>query len=92
MQVWTAHAGKEVVLSAGAVGTPQLLMISGVGPADHLRHHGVSAASLMASYPGVSAATFMANYLTGKATTFRASLSTTLVLFWLHSTAVCRHD
>jgi len=34
-------AGGEVVLAAGAVGTPQLLMLSGVGPADHLREVGV---------------------------------------------------
>ncbi len=80
MQVWTAHARKEVVLSAGAIGTPQLLMVSGVGPADHLRHHGVGADSLMTSHLGVSAATLMANYLAGRATIIWANLSTTLVL------------
>lgn len=31
----------EVVLSAGALGTPALLMRSGIGPADELRRHGV---------------------------------------------------
>jgi choline dehydrogenase len=33
--------GDEIVLSAGAIASPQLLMLSGVGPADHLREVGV---------------------------------------------------
>ena len=33
----TAHAEKEVIVAAGAVGSPKLLMLSGVGPADDLR-------------------------------------------------------
>jgi choline dehydrogenase-like flavoprotein len=37
----TLAAAKEVVVAAGAFGTPQLLMLSGVGPADHLHHHGL---------------------------------------------------
>ncbi len=37
----TIRAGKEVILSAGFVGSAQLLMLSGVGPAQHLRDHGI---------------------------------------------------
>ncbi|GAA4634874.1 GMC family oxidoreductase N-terminal domain-containing protein [Actinoallomurus vinaceus] len=36
-----AAAGREVILSGGAVNSPQVLMLSGVGPADHLRSFGI---------------------------------------------------
>ena len=36
-----AHAEREVVVCAGSYGSPQLLMLSGIGPADHLRDIGV---------------------------------------------------
>jgi choline dehydrogenase len=39
-----------VVVAAGALRSPQLLMLSGVGPADHLKAHGVD---LVADLPGV---------------------------------------
>jgi choline dehydrogenase len=35
------RAGKEVILSAGFIGTPQLLMLSGIGHADHLSSVGI---------------------------------------------------
>ena len=37
----TIRAGKEVIVSAGVFGSPQLLMLSGVGPAAHLAEHGI---------------------------------------------------
>jgi len=37
----TARAGREVLLAAGAVNSPQLLMLSGIGLADHLRDNGI---------------------------------------------------
>ncbi len=40
-QLHTATAEREILLCAGAFGSPQLLMLSGIGPADHLRGHGI---------------------------------------------------
>ena len=40
--IHAAHAGKEVILSAGAIGSPHLLMLSGIGPRVELEAVGVS--------------------------------------------------
>jgi choline dehydrogenase len=44
------RARRGVVLTAGALRTPQLLMLSGIGPADELRQHGIA---VVADVPGV---------------------------------------
>ncbi len=46
----TYHASREVIISAGAIGSPRLLMLSGIGPADHLTKAGVKPAH---DLPGV---------------------------------------
>ena len=38
----TVRAHKEVILSGGAVNTPQLMMLSGIGDQEHLRSHGIT--------------------------------------------------
>jgi choline dehydrogenase len=44
------HVDREVILSGGAVNSPQLLMLSGVGPAEHLRELDIE---VVANVPGV---------------------------------------
>ena len=39
-----AHAEREILLSGGVYNSPQLLMLSGIGPADHLRDMGIEVA------------------------------------------------
>ncbi|NMM77888.1 GMC family oxidoreductase [Acidovorax sp. SRB_24] len=58
VQVWTgqemvtAHAQCEVILSAGAINSPQLLQLSGIGPAALLQGHGIE---VVQDAPGVGA-------------------------------------
>ena len=44
--------GRQIVLAAGAIGSPHLLMLSGVGPAQHLAAHGIP---IVLDRPGVGA-------------------------------------
>lgn len=46
----TVHARREVILSGGAINSPQLLMLSGIGPGQHLQQHGIPVVSHL---PGV---------------------------------------
>ena len=48
----TARCRGEVILAAGAIGSPQLLMLSGIGPAAQLAQHGIT---LLLDKPGVGA-------------------------------------
>ena len=49
-QLFEAHAERAVILTAGAFVTPKLLMLSGIGPGDHLREHGID---VLVDAPGV---------------------------------------
>jgi len=47
-----ANARRGVILTAGAIGSAQLLMLSGIGPAEHLAEHGIE---VKLHLPGVGA-------------------------------------
>ena len=49
-QRFAARAEREVILAGGAVNSPQLLLLSGIGPADRLRAHGID---VVLELPGV---------------------------------------
>jgi len=49
-QSFVAHAKREVILAAGAINSPQLLQLSGIGPADLLKEHGID---VLHHLPGV---------------------------------------
>ena len=51
-QSHTVHAEREVLVGAGTYNSAKLLMLSGLGPADHLREHGVA---VVADIAGVGA-------------------------------------
>jgi choline dehydrogenase len=45
-----AHARYEIIVSGGVYGSPQLLMLSGLGPAEHLKRHGIE---VVRDMPGI---------------------------------------
>ncbi len=40
--ILNAHTGREIIVSAGAIKSPQLLMLSGIGPTKHIEEFGVN--------------------------------------------------
>ena len=46
----TARARREIIVCSGAINSPQLLMLSGIGPAAHLAQHGIE---IVQDLPGV---------------------------------------
>ncbi|SIT09202.1 Choline dehydrogenase [Roseivivax lentus] len=48
----TATARAEVILCAGAIGSPHILQLSGIGPAEHLAQHGIAVARDMPAIGG----------------------------------------
>jgi choline dehydrogenase len=51
-QVRSARCRGEVILAAGSIGSPQIMLLSGIGPAGHLKEHGIA---VVADRPGVGA-------------------------------------
>ncbi|WP_090159103.1 choline dehydrogenase [Loktanella sp. DSM 29012] len=49
-QTEVIRATREVIIAASAINSPKLLMLSGIGPADHLAEHGIA---VIADRPGV---------------------------------------
>ena len=52
-----AHAEREVVLAAGAIDTPRLLLLSGIGPPEELGRHGIPVVHALPASAGTSATT-----------------------------------
>ena len=51
-QIRRARARREVIVSGGAINSPQILQLSGIGAGDDLRRHGIE---VLADLPGVGA-------------------------------------
>ena len=49
-QLHKVHAESEILVTSGAIGSPKIMLLSGVGPADHLKQHGIE---VVHDLPGV---------------------------------------
>ncbi|WP_281700702.1 GMC family oxidoreductase [Acetobacter malorum] len=49
-KVMIVAAEREILVTSGAIGTPKLMLLSGIGPAEHLRQHGIP---VVQDLPGV---------------------------------------
>ena len=49
-KIQVIFANREVIISASSINSPKLLMLSGIGPAEHLKQHGIK---VIADRPGV---------------------------------------
>ena len=79
------HAAKGVILAAGAIGSPHLLMLSGIGPAEQLRRHGIKVVN---DSPGVGAnlqdhPMSGLQFLTRRPITMKAATGIVHLLRWL---------
>ena len=45
-EVKKIYANKEIILSGGSINSPQLLMVSGVGPGEHLKENNIDVCNM----------------------------------------------
>ncbi|KAJ8926199.1 hypothetical protein NQ314_021455 [Rhamnusium bicolor] len=86
-RTYRAAASKEVILSAGAISSPQLLMLSGIGPKEHLQELGVPivenvpVGKVLRDHVGTYGVTFSSN-MTSPNQTLRGANKRLLKWFW----------
>ena len=71
--VRNARAAREVVLAAGVVNSPHLLMLSGIGDADHLERHGVPPVHICPASAATSRITWTVAWCTNAEDRFRCA-------------------